>query len=149
MRSASVSTCPNIIVAVLRPPSSCQTRITLSQSSVNTLPRVIARRIAPNRRLLCATPSYLARYGNPKTPGELVRHNCIGIRQGDEAYGVWRLRSGRSKNAESVKVRGNLATNDGAIAVQWALAGTASLMVLFLVLTLLLGRTRRAWRAIT
>jgi DNA-binding transcriptional LysR family regulator len=90
--------------------------------------RVIARRIAPNRRLLCATPSYLARYGNPRTPGELVRHNCIGIRQGDEAYGVWRLRSGRSKHAESVKVRGNLTTNDGAIAVQWALDGHGILM---------------------
>jgi MFS family permease len=34
------------------------------------------------------------------------------------------------------------------LAVQWALAGTASLMVLYLALTLLLGRTRRAWRAI-
>jgi DNA-binding transcriptional LysR family regulator len=90
--------------------------------------RVIARRIAPNRRLLCATPSYLARYGNPRTPGELVRHNCIGIRQGDAAYGVWRLRSGRSKHAESVKVRGNLTTNDGAIAVQWALDGHGILM---------------------
>ena len=80
--------------------------------------RVIARRIAANRRLLCAAPSYLARHGNPRTPGELARHNCIGIRQGDEAYGVWRLRSGRSKSAESVKIRGNLTTNDGAIAVQ-------------------------------
>jgi MFS family permease len=34
------------------------------------------------------------------------------------------------------------------MAVQWALAGTASLMVLYLALTLLIGRTRRAWRAI-
>ena len=34
--------CPNIIVAVERPPSSCHTRCTLSQSSVITLPRVIA-----------------------------------------------------------------------------------------------------------
>jgi len=90
--------------------------------------RVIARRIAANRRLLCAAPSYLARYGNPRTPGELARHNCIGIRQGDEAYGVWRLRSGRSKSAESVKIRGNLTTNDGAIAVQWALDGHGILM---------------------
>ena len=90
--------------------------------------RVIARRIAANRRLLCAAPSYLARHGNPRTPGELARHNCIGIRQGDEAYGVWRLRSGRSKSAESVKIRGNLTTNDGAIAVQWALDGHGILM---------------------
>src|SRR4029077_4421686 len=51
--------------------------------------RVIARLIAPNRRLLCASPAYLARYGTPRVPTDLARHNCIGIRQGDEAYGVW------------------------------------------------------------
>jgi LysR family transcriptional activator of dmlA len=83
--------------------------------------RVIARLLAPNRRLLCAAPAYLARRGTPRTPAELARHNIIAIRQGDEAYGVWRLRSG--KRAQTVKVRGNLSTNDGEIAVSWALAG--------------------------
>ncbi|HEX5287022.1 MAG TPA: LysR substrate-binding domain-containing protein, partial [Polaromonas sp.] len=76
--------------------------------------RVIARKIAPNRRLLCASPAYLARHGVPKVPHDLTRHNCIGIRQGDEAYGVWRLSAG--KRTEAVKVRGNLNTNDGEIA---------------------------------
>jgi DNA-binding transcriptional LysR family regulator len=92
--------------------------------------RVIARRIAPNRRLLCAAPSYLARHGEPKVPQDLARHNCIGIRQGEEAYGVWRLASGRGRaqKAESIKTRGNLATNDGEIAVQWALDGHGILM---------------------
>ena len=52
--------------------------------------RVVARRIAPNRRLLCAAPAYLARHGVPKSPHDLVHHNCIGIRQGEEAYGTWR-----------------------------------------------------------
>lgn len=92
--------------------------------------RVIARRIAPNRRLLCAAPAYLARHGTPKVPSDLVRHNCIGIRQGEEAYGVWRLSGGRGKNAvaEAVKTRGNLSTNDGEIAVNWALDGHGILM---------------------
>jgi LysR family transcriptional activator of dmlA len=92
--------------------------------------RVIARRIAPNRRILCAAPSYLARHGVPKTPRELARHNCIGIRQGDEAYGVWRLALDRSKrqHPEAMKVRGNLTTNDGGIAVSWALDGHGILM---------------------
>jgi LysR family transcriptional regulator, transcriptional activator for dmlA len=83
--------------------------------------RVIARRLAPNRRLLCAAPAYLARQGTPRTPHELARHNCICIRQGDDAYGLWRLRAG--KREETVKVRGNLSTDDGEIAVSWALAG--------------------------
>lgn len=83
--------------------------------------RVIARLLAPNRRLLCASPGYLARRGTPKTPADLARHDTIAIRQGDEAYGVWRLRSG--KRTETVKVHGPLSSNDGEIAVQWALAG--------------------------
>jgi DNA-binding transcriptional LysR family regulator len=92
--------------------------------------RVIARYIAPNRRLLCAAPAYLARHGMPKVPNDLTRHNCIGIRQGEEAYGVWRLATGRGKNAttEAVKTRGNLTTNDGEIAVNWALDGHGILM---------------------
>jgi LysR family transcriptional activator of dmlA len=93
--------------------------------------RVIARRLAANRRLLCAAPKYLARRGVPKTPAELGRHNCICIRQGDEAYGVWRLFAGRDtqrKAAQAVRVGGNLSTNDGEIAVNWALDGHGILM---------------------
>lgn len=92
--------------------------------------RVIAKRLAPNRRLLCASPKYLAVHGEPKVPHDLTRHNCICIRQGDEAYGVWRLSSGQgsSRLVETVKVRGNLATNDGEIAVNWALDGHGILM---------------------
>ncbi|WP_423600166.1 LysR substrate-binding domain-containing protein [Roseateles sp. MS654] len=92
--------------------------------------RVIARRIAPNRRLLCASPAYLAAHGTPRTPAELVRHDCIGIRQGEEAYGLWRLtsRRGRKVITEAVKTRGTLTTNDGEIAVNWALDGHGILM---------------------
>src|SRR4051812_33379275 len=92
--------------------------------------RVIARFIAPNRRLLCASPAYLAKHGTPKVPNDLTKHNCIGIRQGYEGYGIWRLANGRGKGAstDAVKIRGNLATNDGEIAVNWALDGHGVLM---------------------
>jgi LysR family transcriptional activator of dmlA len=92
--------------------------------------RVIARRIAPNRRLLCAAPAYLARRGFPTAPGDLSMHNCITIRQGDEAYGVWRLARGdrADSRVEVVKVRGNLTTNDGQTAVNWALDGHGIVM---------------------
>jgi len=92
--------------------------------------RVIARYIAPNRRLLCASPAYLSKRGVPRVPNDLTKHNCIGIRQGEEAYGTWRLASGRGKGAatEAVKTRGNLTTNDGEIAVNWALEGHGILM---------------------
>jgi LysR family transcriptional regulator, transcriptional activator for dmlA len=92
--------------------------------------RVVAKNLAPNRRLLCASPAYLAKHGMPKSPSDLAKHHCIGIRQGEEAYGVWRLSSGRGRQAssEAVKVRGKLTTNDGGIAVSWALDGHGILM---------------------
>ncbi len=92
--------------------------------------RSISRFIASNRRILVASPSYIKKFGSPKSPQDLMKHNCIGIRQGDEAYGVWRFNNSKSKNstAESIKIRGNLTTNDGEIAVNWALDGHGILM---------------------
>jgi len=92
--------------------------------------RVIARRLAPNRRLLCAAPAYLQRFGVPQLPQDLVAHRCIAIRQGDDAYGTWRLSTGKGMRArsETVKTRSHLATNDGEIAVAWALDGHGILM---------------------
>jgi DNA-binding transcriptional LysR family regulator len=96
--------------------------------------RSIARFIARNRRLVVAAPAYLQKHGEPQTPQDLVRHNCIGIRQGDEAYGLWRFTRMQGKgrqtteSTQSVKVRGNLTTNDGGTAVQWALEGHGILL---------------------
>ncbi len=87
--------------------------------------RVIAKRLAANRRLLCASPRYLAKAGTPEAPQDLLQHQCIGIRQGNDAYGVWRFAPAKAqrRNWTAVKVRGSLTTNDGEIAVSWALAG--------------------------
>lgn len=37
----------------------------------------VARRIAPNRRIVCASPAYLAAAGRPLTPFDLADHNCL------------------------------------------------------------------------
>ena len=80
-----------------------------------------ARKIASNRRLVCAAPAYLSQYGEPATPRELQKHKCIFIRERDEIYGQWHMRSGARQ--ETVKVRGQMSTNDGECALTWALAG--------------------------
>jgi DNA-binding transcriptional LysR family regulator len=92
--------------------------------------RIVARRIADNRRLLVAAPAYLARAGTPRAPQDLMRHNCIGIRQGDEAWGLWRLTGTRAgdRRTVAVRTRGTLTTNDGEIAVNWALDGHGILL---------------------
>jgi DNA-binding transcriptional LysR family regulator len=83
--------------------------------------RLVARRIAPNRRLVCAAPAYLKERGVPKVPHDLIHHNCIVLRQNDAAYGSWRFNKG--KQSETVKVRGTLSSNDGEVALNWVLDG--------------------------
>ena len=84
-------------------------------------PSLIAKRIASNYRILCASPSYLERFGTPQTLADLARHRCIAIRERDQAFGLWRLK-GR-QGIETVKVRGPLSANNGEIAHSWAKDG--------------------------
>jgi LysR family transcriptional activator of dmlA len=85
-------------------------------------PQLIARKLMPNHRILCAAPAYLARRGTPRSLLELAGHDCLAIKERDMPFGVWRLRSG-SAAEEAVKVTGALSTNHGEIALQWAVAG--------------------------
>jgi LysR family transcriptional activator of dmlA len=81
---------------------------------------LIARRIAPNRHILVAAPAYLKRHGTPAHPTELARHDCLVVRE-NETYGVWKF-SGAS-GAETVRVSGSLASNNGEVVRNWALEG--------------------------
>lgn len=40
-------------------------------------PSLVARRLAVNERLICATPAYLLAHGTPQTPEDLLHHNCL------------------------------------------------------------------------
>jgi len=40
-------------------------------------PLVIARRLGPNLRSICATADYFRRHGIPNSPEDLTNHNCI------------------------------------------------------------------------
>jgi LysR family transcriptional activator of dmlA len=88
--------------------------------------RLTARRLLVNRRLLCASPGYLAEAGEPRSPSDLVAHRCIVIRESDETYGTWHLHQGERQ--ETVKVRGRVSTNDGDSALAWALDGYGILL---------------------
>nr|WP_180206609.1 LysR family transcriptional regulator [Pseudomonas sp. SbOxS1]NYU06866.1 LysR family transcriptional regulator [Pseudomonas sp. SbOxS1] len=85
-----------------------------------------ARKIASNRRLLCASPLYLDKYGTPKKLAELQDHNCIFIRQNESPYGVWSFNNGGRK--DNIKVHGALGCNDGEVALNWALDGFGILL---------------------
>ena len=88
--------------------------------------RVIARKIAENRRRIFASPKYLKRHGRPINPNDLTTHNCLIIRQDDSAYGLWRFSKG--KTSQTIKVRGGMSSNDGEVALNWCLDGHGILM---------------------
>lgn len=82
---------------------------------------LIAERLAPNRRWLCAAPEILARHGVPTDPADLARFPCIALRENDEDVTRWRFRGAGGMVA--VRIEPALATNDGDVARAWALAG--------------------------
>lgn len=82
---------------------------------------VIARRIARNRRVLCAAPAYLARFGTPGSLDDLKAHRCIPIRERDQDFGRWELAGPEGLTA--IKVSGPLSANNGEIVRQWAIDG--------------------------
>lgn len=88
--------------------------------------RVVARKIANNRRRIFAAPAYLKAHGRPQLPNDLARHNCLILRQDDTAYGLWRFARGRQ--SQTVKVRGTMSSNDGEVVLNWALDGHGILM---------------------
>ncbi|MGE4278751.1 MAG: LysR family transcriptional regulator [Magnetospirillum sp.] len=87
---------------------------------------LMARKIASNRRLLCAAPSYLDKRGIPQSPQELAHHDCIFIRENDQTNNVWKLLDG--PQPVSVKVGGRVGSNHGEVAVDWALKGLGILL---------------------
>ncbi|MBP6070470.1 MAG: LysR family transcriptional regulator [Candidatus Accumulibacter sp.] len=71
------------------------------------------------RRLVVASPDYIARYGMPKNPAELAAHNCLSLGQ----QRGWTLRQTPGGEVASRKVSGTFECNDGAVLHEWALAG--------------------------
>ncbi|WP_201451449.1 LysR substrate-binding domain-containing protein [Hydrogenophaga sp. BPS33] len=79
---------------------------------------LVAHRIAPSTKILCAAPSYLARRGMPQTLAELARHECLVLREGRLAFGVWQLDG--PNGLEKVKVSGRLTSNNAEFVRGWA-----------------------------
>jgi DNA-binding transcriptional LysR family regulator len=86
---------------------------------------LIARRLAPNRRVLCASPAYLERHGVPASPHDLAEHNCLIYKQQNRS--VWRLRD--AERIHEIRVSGSLVANN-ADALHTAALGGLGLTVL-------------------
>lgn len=82
--------------------------------------RLIANKLSDHGRILCASPSYLARCGVPLTPADLKRHNCLRF-SGLASFPEWRLH--QAAHQEVVMTQGSLTSNDSETLLSAALAG--------------------------
>jgi DNA-binding transcriptional LysR family regulator len=77
---------------------------------------LLATQLGTTRRVVCASPAYLDRFGAPATPGELANHRCISF-DGLEAATAWTF-AGADDERQPVAVRSRMtvSTADAAIA---------------------------------
>ena len=83
--------------------------------------RLVARRLARSRRILCASPDYLKQNGKPEHPDELAQHRCLAMVRHNEPLTTWYFNSPDGPNA--IAVTPALSCNDGAQIRDWALGG--------------------------
>lgn len=87
----------------------------------NADPNLVAVKLADNRRVVCGTPGYFKQYGIPKTPEELLRHNCFVFNRPTDQSRGWQFQV--DGKPVIVKVGGNVGCNDGEMLTRWALSG--------------------------
>jgi DNA-binding transcriptional LysR family regulator len=78
---------------------------------------LISIRLGEMRRVVVASPDYIAKFGVPSAPTFLAEHNCLSLRQ----QRGWTLRV--DDEVRLIKVSGGFECNDGAVLHDWALAG--------------------------
>ena len=83
---------------------------------------LLATRLGDVRRIVCASPAYLARRGTPKTPAALREHSCIMERDGAETE-IWRFAPRTGRRLVPIAVRPRLVVNAAAAAVASAVDG--------------------------
>ena len=128
--SEFMNACPNVEIELVL----SDTVVNLVEERVDLAIRIgnlessnlVARRIAPHRRIVCASPDYLAEHGEPRAPADLAGHACLGF-----AYAggkrSWRF-SGPSGEQE-VPIRGNLRANNSELLREAAIGGSELILM--------------------
>lgn len=88
-------------------------------------PGLVARKLARVRVLCCAAPAYLQAHGVPRTPQDLLAHNCMSYAHKDWRS-EWHFR--RGNQAQAVPIAGNLRASGGSVLVAAAIAGDGIVM---------------------
>jgi DNA-binding transcriptional LysR family regulator len=81
---------------------------------------LIARRIGDLERVISAAPAYLEKYGMPRKPEDLARHNCLRL-TGFAGQAEWPFRG--PNGVRPVAVKGNITLNNAETMYELALLG--------------------------
>lgn len=84
---------------------------------------LVARRLAPMCRVLCASPEYLAQHGEPSNPEALSAHQFIVLVTASGPLNEFHFRKGEAAWQFTVPMAQAWETNDGTLARRWALDG--------------------------
>lgn len=95
---------------------------------------LIARRLAPGRRIVCAAPSYIARHGRPRTVTDIAEHTCLAYTY-SERSDQWTL-AGTDGRRHHIPINAVFSVNSGDALKAAALEGLG----LVLLPTFLVGR---------
>ncbi|MBK9266041.1 MAG: LysR family transcriptional regulator [Polyangiaceae bacterium] len=68
---------------------------------------LVARRIGRERMILCASPAYVQKHGEPASPDDLAQHNCLRL---GSLGRTWTFRSGRQ--TLTMTISGSLITDN-------------------------------------
>lgn len=100
--------------------------IVIHIGALNSVGRLVTT-LAPNRRIACASPSYLQNHPPINAPEDLQGHHCLSLRENDEDVTLWRF-THMKRGSTTVRIKPAMSTNDGAIMRIWALAGAGVIM---------------------
>jgi DNA-binding transcriptional LysR family regulator len=89
---------------------------------------MVARPLAQNRRVMCASPAYLAARPPLTHPNDLARCDLIAFTSSPTLSQEWRFTRGHETASYIVPLNGIRETNDGAIAREWAVNGHGIVM---------------------
>ena len=79
-----------------------------------------ARKICDLQRVICASPGYLKKHGIPRSPLDLLHHNCLSI---SAAPQLRRWPFTTKNGIETVEVKGNVSANNAETLLQLAATG--------------------------
>jgi len=82
---------------------------------------IISKKLLSSRRVICAAPSYLSRFGTPERPADLLQHNCIRYLLWGQLLDHWRFIEDGQRS--DIQIDGTLTTNNAEVLHGWILNG--------------------------